>query len=89
MIEPLKNEDIVRGLIVNADEYTEEKMIVLKKIEAVWINLENLQSAIEWLKREVVMCRDDDERTKYDIDKILELINGAFPNLRKFKKGEK
>ncbi len=50
MGEPLKKEDFVRGLIVNADEYTEEKMIVLKKIEAVWVNLENLQSAVEWLK---------------------------------------
>lgn len=43
---------------------------------------DDIKSAVAWLKREVVMCRDDDERTKYDIDKILELINEAFPDIK-------
>ncbi len=70
MGEPLKFQKVsTKKLYVGASE---KEPIRLATSGAV-------KSAVEFLKRNVVLCRDDDERTKYDIDKILELINEAFP----------
>ncbi len=72
MGEPLKFQKVsTKKLYVGASE---KEPIRLATSGAV-------KSAVEFLKRNVVLCRDDDERTKYDIDKILELINEAFPKL--------
>ena len=57
MSEPLKKEDMIRGVIVNADEYKSDDTISPVKIDAVWVNLENLESAVEWFKdREWTLC---------------------------------
>ena len=86
MGEPLKKEDFIRGVIVNADEYTEEKMIALNKIDAVWINLENLQSAVEWLKE--ILKKDLEIQLKakrkgqaVKLDFALHLIDEAFEDV--------
>ncbi len=49
-LEPLKKEDFVRGVIVNADEYKSDEIISQNKIEEVWVNTENLKSALEFYK---------------------------------------
>ncbi len=48
--EPLKKEDIIRGMIINADEYKTDKIISQNKIVERWVNTENLISAVGWLK---------------------------------------
>ncbi len=48
--EPLKDKDIIRGMIINADEYKTDEIISQNKIEAKWVNTENLISAVEWYK---------------------------------------
>ena len=66
MGEPLKKEDMIRGVIVNADEYKKNGIISPNKIEEVWINLENHKSAVEFLKsrRRKYICKNGVEHTE-------------------------
>lgn len=76
MGEPLKKEDMIRGVIVNADEYKSDDLISPVKITATWVNTENLESAIELLKETI--------RTKWDtndhyIKELFGMIDQSFP----------
>jgi len=77
MTEPLKKEDMIRGVIVNADEYKSDDIISPVKIDSVWVNLENLQSAVQHLKDKI------QENESYDevIQDYWNLIDDAFPDL--------
>lgn len=91
--EPLKKEDMIRGVIVNADEYKSDETISPNKIEEVWINLENHKSAVEWLKEEHNKTSKKlmdyvRENKKIDIGFIYDCVseffisdNKAFPDL--------
>ncbi len=75
MSEPLKKEDMIRGIIVNADEYKSDDIISPVKIEEVWINLENHKSAVEWLKG-VIKPLSFGKINRYE---VIEAIDTAFP----------
>ena len=53
--EPLKD-NIIRGVIVNADEYA-EGIISKNKIVAEWIDVEKVKEKIAWLKDKLCLNR--------------------------------
>ena len=75
MNEPLKKEDFVRGVIVNAEEYKSDNIISPGVIESVWVNLEKLESAKEWLKERLSTYPTKEGQT---INDILNEIDKAF-----------
>ena len=85
MNEPLKEKDVIRGVIVNANEYKSDEIISPNKITERWINSENLKSAVEWLKEQIaneLAYRIMNEKiTSGTINMIHKYIDIAFPDL--------
>ncbi len=97
MGEPLKDKDMIRGVIVNADEYKSDDVLSQDKIEEMWVNLNGLKSAVGWLEEEIkILSPKHRPKVKWErncyckacvkIREIKEKIDQAFPDLEK--KGE-